>query len=200
MLVRFIEFLPLMAFFVSYRLTSDMILATAIVVSSCVLASLAVFALTRTLSRMQIFLTAAVILFGVPTVLLDDPQIIKWKVTVVDFILAGATGVCQYLLRKNPFHYLFGRELPLPPAAWNTLSSLWMIYFVLAGLLNVFIAFHLPGLTGISEAEAEAWWVDYKTFGNAVLNFIFAVFCAVWLYRKYPGLISDVKPQNTKNP
>ena len=190
MLIKVIEFLPVIAFFVSYRLTSDMITATAIVIGACLLSTVAEYLLTRTLSRMQVFLAGAIILFGVPTVLLNDPQIIKWKVTVVNLILASAIFVCQYLL---PFSYLFGREIPLPPEAFGKLAVWWMFYFVFAAGLNLVIAFCLPTLFGIDEKQAESLWVDYKTFGNAILNFIFALICGFWLFRTYPQLFQDLK-------
>ena len=198
-LIKVIEFLPVIVFFVSYRLTSNMIVATAMIVGSCIVASALEYMLTKSLSRMQIFLTAAVVLFGVPTVLLNDPEIIKWKVTVVNLILAFAIGFTQYILHKNPFSYLFGKELPLPPAAWNSLSTLWMFYFVFAAGLNVIIAFYLPALTGISAADAEIWWVDYNTFGNAILNFIFAIVCLAWLFKKYPNLMAQLNAKTNKD-
>ena len=148
---------------------------------------------------MQVFLTCAVILFGVPTILLNDPEIIKWKVTVVNLILATAIGICLFVLRKNPFSYLFGKELPLPQEAWNKLSLWWMIFFVFAAGLNVIIAFNLPALIGVSPEEAESLWVDYKTFGNGILNFVFALACGIWMLKKYPEYFSEIKSQNTKN-
>ncbi|MBQ9275244.1 MAG: septation protein IspZ [Succinivibrio sp.] len=191
-LVKIIEFLPVIAFFTAYRLTSDLILATAIVVGSCVAATALEYLLTRTLSRLQIFLLCAVLLFGLPTVLLRDPQIIKWKVTVVNLLFALAIFITQYLLHKNPFAYLFGKELPLPAPAWQTLSLLWMLYFILAALLNVIIAFYLPALLGISAQQAESWWVDYKAFGNAILNFIFAVLAMLYVFWRYPGALQSL--------
>lgn len=191
MFVKIVEFLPVIAFFVSYKLTSNMILATAIVVGSCIAATVLEYCITRTVSRMQVFLVCAVILFGLPTVLLNDPEIIKWKVTVVNLILAGAIFFCKYVLKKNPFSYLFGKEIPLPDAAWNSLATMWMIFFVLAAGLNVVIAFCLPSLTGITYQEAESCWVNYKTFGNAALNFIFALGCAFWLLKSYPEVLEE---------
>ena len=197
--VKIIEFLPVIAFFISYRLTSNMILATAFIVGSCIIATLIEYILVKRISRMQIFLTAAVIIFGVPTILLNDPQIIKWKVTVVNLILALAIGFTQYILHKNPFSFLFGKEISLPHQAWNSLSTLWMFYFIFAAGLNIIIAFHLPALTGISAADAESWWVDYKTFGNAILNFIFAIVCMVWLFKKYPALMHELNTKINKD-
>ena len=103
MLVKIIEFLPVIIFFVSYKMTSNLILATTLIVGSCVVATIAEAIITKKLSRMQVFLVFAVLIFGVPTILLKDPSIIKWKVTVVNMILATAIFFFQFILKKNPF-------------------------------------------------------------------------------------------------
>ena len=190
MLPKILEFAPAIASFAAYKLTSDLILATAVIVGSAVAAFVLQYLLYRKVSRMQIFVTVAVVLFGLPTVLLNDPQIIKWKITAVNLILALAIFICQVLLKKNPFAYLFGQEIQLPASAWLTLGRLWIGFFTFAAGINVIIAFCLPDLLGITPQEAEDWWVDYKTFGNAILNFIFALGCGLYLLRRNPELFA----------
>lgn len=198
MLVKIIEFLPVIIFFVSYKMTSNLILATALIVGSCVVATIAEAIITRKISRMQVFLVFAVLIFGVPTILLKDPSIIKWKVTVVNMILATAIFFFQFILKKNPFALLLGKELPLPDKAFATLSVYWMIFFFFSGLLNIVIAFCLPELFGITEDYAEELWVDYKTFGNSIINVIFALFTGFILIKKYPELLKN-NNLNNKN-
>lgn len=198
MLVKIIEFMPVIIFFVSYKMTSNLILATALIVGSCVVATIAEAIITRKISRMQVFLVFAVLIFGVPTILLKDPSIIKWKVTVVNMILATAIFFFQFILKKNPFALLLGKELPLPDKAFATLSVYWMIFFFFSGLLNIVIAFCLPDLFGIAEDYAEELWVDYKTFGNSIINVIFALITGFILIKKYPELLKN-NNLNNKN-
>lgn len=199
MLVKLIEFLPVIAFFGTYKFSSDLIVSTAVVVTACVIATALEYLITKKISRMQVFLLAAVLLFGIPTVLLRDPSIIKWKVTVVNLIFAAAIFIFQFLLRKNHFGYLFGQEIPLPPDAWKTMSAGFMVFFVFAAALNVVIAFFLPQLFGISEETAESLWVDYKSFGNGILNAVFAIILMVYIFRKNPQALEDaVKNRQAK--
>ena len=191
MLLKIIEFLPVIIFFVSYKMTSNLILATTLIVGSCVVATIAEAIITKKLSRMQVFLVFAVLIFGVPTILLKDPSIIKWKVTVVNMILATAIFFFQFILKKNPFSLLLGKELPLPDKAFATLSVYWMVFFFFSGLLNIVIAFYLPDLFGITKEYAEELWVDYKTFGNSIINVIFALFTGFVLIKKYPELLKN---------
>lgn len=191
MLVKIIEFLPVIIFFVSYKMTSNLILATTLIVGSCVVATIAEAIITKKISRMQVFLVFAVLIFGVPTILLKDPSIIKWKVTVVNMILATAIFFFQFILKKTPFSLLLGKELPLPDKAFATLSVYWMVFFFFSGLLNIVIAFYLPDLLGITKEYAEELWVDYKTFGNSIINVIFALFTGFVLIKKYPELLKN---------
>ena len=191
MLLKIIEFLPVIIFFVSYKMTSNLILATTLIVGSCVVATIAEAIITKKLSRMQVFLVFAVLIFGVPTILLKDPSIIKWKVTVVNMILATAIFFFQFILKKNPFALLLGKELPLPDKAFATLSVYWMVFFFFSGMLNIVIAFYLPDLFGITKEYAEELWVDYKTFGNSIINVIFALFTGFVLIKKYPELLKN---------
>jgi intracellular septation protein len=192
-MLKVLQFLPVILWFITYKMTSNLILSTAVIVVACVISTAVEYAMTKQLSRMQIFLVAAVLLFGLPTVLLNDPSIIKWKVTVVNFLFAATIFVFQFILKKNPFAFLFEKELPLPQEAYNTLSVWWMVFFVAAGLLNIVIAFYLPALIGVTEVEAEEIWVDYKTFGNAILNGIFALICGFVLLKKYPDIIKNIE-------
>lgn len=198
MLVKIIEFLPVIIFFVSYKMTSNLILATTLIVGSCVVATIAEAIITKKLSRMQVFLIFAVLIFGVPTILLKDPSIIKWKVTVVNMILAAAIFFFRFILKKNPFALLLGKELPLPDKAFATLSVYWMVFFFFSGMLNIVIAFYLPDLFGITKEYAEELWVDYKTFGNSIINVIFALFTGFVLIKKYPELLKNDNNLNNK--
>lgn len=191
-MLKILQFLPVVLWFITYKMTSNLILATAVIVVACLITTAIEYFMTRQLSRMQIFLVAAILIFGLPTVLLNDPAIIKWKVTVVNLLFAATIFVFQFILKKNPFAFLFEKELPLPEEAYNNLSLWWMVFFVLAGLLNIVIAFYLPALIGVTETEAEEIWVDYKTFGNAILNGVFALICGFVLLKKYPEIMKNL--------
>lgn len=191
MLLKIIQLLPVIAWFLVYKTTKNLVLATGVIIVGCVLATIFEYFLTKRIAKMQIFLVIAVIIFGLPTVLLNDPTIIKWKVTVVNMLFALAIFVCQFILKKNPFSMLFDKELKLPDQAFATLSLSWMIFFIFAGLLNIVIAFYLPDLFGITAQQAESLWVDYKTFGNAILNGAFALVCGGILIKKHPEILKE---------
>lgn len=197
MLIKILQFLPVIIFFVSYKTTSDLILATSLIIGSVLVCSALEYLVTKTVSRLQIFMIAAILVFGIPTVLLKDPNFIKLKISIVNLLLALAIFVFQVILKKNPFAYLLKKDLPIPDSAYALLSKMWMIFFVFAAGINIIIAFYLPELFGVTQQSAENLWVDYKTFGNAILNVVFTLFCGLIIYKKYPEALND--KLNNKN-
>ena len=193
MLAKILDFAPALAFFITYRMSSDLVLATGVIIACCLVSFALQYLVLHKVSRMQIFLTGAVVIFGIPTILLKDPEIIKLKVTVVNYVLALAILVFQNFLHKNPFSYLFGRELPLPDHIWSKLGTAFMLFFVFAGTLNLVIAFFLPTLLGIDSKNAESLWVDYKTFGTIILNTVFAFSLIFIMMRRYPEMMEAFK-------
>ena len=193
MLAKILDFAPAIAFFVTYRWSEDLVLATSVIIACCLLSFTLQYLLWRKASRMQVFLTIAVLLFGLPTILLKDPAIIMWKPSIVNWILAITIFVCQFILRRNPFAYLFGKEMPIPEHIWFKLGSYFMVYFVFAGLLNMVIAFHLPQIFNIDAKTAESYWVDYKTFGSTIINVTFTLFVFLVIMRRHPEAFAAFK-------
>lgn len=202
MLPKILDFAPAVAFFITYRVTNDLVFATGVIIACCLSSFILQYILWRKASRMQVFLTCAVLLFGLPTILLNDPQIIKLKVTVVNALLAIAILFCQYVLKKNPFSYLFGKEFPIPEHIWGKLGTSFAFYFIFIACLNMVIAFYLPTLFGIDEKHAESLWVDYKSFGNIILNCTFSLLLILFFYKRYPemrSIFSDYMASKNEN-
>lgn len=193
MLAKILDFAPAIAFFVTYRWTGDLVLATGVIIAGCILSFAIQYLLWRKTSRIQVFMTIAVMLFGLPTILLDDPQIIKWKPSVVNWILAITIGVLQFGLKRNPFAYLFGREMPLPEPIWFKLGSYFMFWFTFVGIVNMVVAFYTPYLFDIDLKTAESWWVNYKTFGSPALNVTFTIFIFAVVLRRHPEVLAMFK-------
>ena len=196
--MQLLEMLPVLAWYLTYYYTKDLVLSTAVIIGSTIVSAGIEWIIKKKLSKMQIFLIAAILLFGIPTVIFDDPAIIKWKVTVVNFIFSLTIFIFQYIIRINPFALFLSKELPLPMQAYNALGRYLMVYFVLAGLLNIVIAFYLPELFNITEERAEAIWVDYKTFYNAILNSIVILIYVVVLCIRYPEAMKKFSESKTK--
>ncbi len=193
MLSKLLELSPAVAFLGTYLYTYDMITTTIAIMATTVVAFSLQLIIFKHATRMQIMVAVAIIIFGLPTVLLNDPQIIKWKATVINILIAFIIALFQFVLKKNPFAFIFGKEIPLPADIWLKLSLIWMIYFIFNAFVNMVVAFYLPAIFNITEQQAELFWVNYKSYGNGILNMIFALSTGFYLYKKNPQAFAALK-------
>ena len=104
-----------------------------------------------------------VVVLGGMTLVLRDDNFIKWKPTLLYWIMGAVLLVSVTLLRKNPLGSFLGDKIELPPAVWNKLNLLWGGFFMGLGALNLFVA----------NTYSTDTWVNFKLFGVTGLIFIF---------------------------
>jgi intracellular septation protein len=96
-----LNFLPLAAFFLAYRL-GGIYVATGALMASMLLLAAVDWLRTRRVSTMHAISTALVLAFGTATLLLHDPRFIKWKATAFLWLMALAFLGSQFIGRA-PF-------------------------------------------------------------------------------------------------
>ena len=132
---------------------------------------------------MQWVSLGVIVLFGGATLLAQDENFIKWKPTVLYWLMGAALLVGQLLLRKNLIKSLMGGQVQLPDHAWNTLNWAWSGFFAAMGGLNLWIAYHFDTDT----------WVNFKMFGGLGLMLLFILVQAVYMSR-----FMQEKPQDSQ--
>ncbi len=123
-----------------------------------------------------------VTVLGGATIYFHSENFIKWKPTVLYWIMGGALLVGQVVFRKNGIKSLMGAQMKLPEPVWRTVNLSWVGFFAVMGLLNLYIAFNFETST----------WVNFKLFGGLGLMLLFVLVQAVYLNR-------HMKPSTTSN-
>ncbi len=82
-----------------------------------------------------------VAVFGGLTIFFHNDEFIKWKVTVIYALFAGALLFSQWVMKK-PLIQRMLVKLSLPQQVWSRLTA--AVFFILCGLANIYIAFWLP--------------------------------------------------------
>jgi intracellular septation protein len=77
------------------------------------------------------------------------------------------------ILKRNFLQSLMGAQLTLPEPVWLRLLWAWTGFFVLMGVVNLWVAFNFDLDT----------WVSYKLFGGMGLMLVFVVIQALYLSR-----------------
>ena len=122
---------------------------------------------------MQWLSLGVIVVFGGATLLAHSETFIKWKPTVLYWLMGGALLVGQVVLRKNLIKSLMGAQMELPDAAWNAMNWSWTGFFVAMGALNLWVAYQFDTET----------WVNFKLFGGLGLMLVFIVAQALYLSR-----------------
>ena len=182
-----LNLLPALCFFITYYLAppeNNLIYATFAIVASSLIAFALSYTIYKKVERMQIVILVILLIFAIPTIYFKDPSFIKWKVSIINIILAIALFICQFGFKKNIAEALTGIKNPIPENLWQRVTIAATIYLLALAAINYVLAFMLPDLFNIDPKKAESIWVNYKTYGNAILNFIFVAIAFNWLFNK----------------
>jgi len=168
-----LDFLPVVIFFIIYKMTGDIIIATAVLIPATLLQMLYSWLKTHRIETMQLVTLGLVVLLGGATVLLQDKTFIQWKPTVVNWLFAIAFLGSHFIGSKTIVERLMGSSISLPAQAWQHLNIAWIVFFVLMGIINLFVAYSF----------SEEIWVDFKLFGMLGLTVLFILAQGFYLSR-----------------
>jgi intracellular septation protein len=116
---------------------------------------------------------ALVVVMGGLTVWLHSETFIKWKPTLLYWVMALAFAVAWIGWRKNLVRVMLGSQMTLPDAVWQRLNIAWAAFFAAMGALNLWVAYTFSTPT----------WVNFKLFGIMGLLLVFALAQGVYLAR-----------------
>ena len=173
-----LDFFPIILFFVAFK-AAGIYIATGVAMA----ATLAQIGYMRwrngKVEPMQWISLGVIVLFGGATLISHNDTFIKWKPTVLYWLMGGALALGQLVFRKNLLKSLMGSQMELPDPAWRLMNWSWSGFFAVMGALNLWVAFNFDTDT----------WVNFKLFGGMGLMLVFVILQAVWLSRY-------IKPQS----
>jgi intracellular septation protein len=117
-----------------------------------------------------------VVVLGGATIWFHSETFIKWKPSVLYWVMGGAFWVSQTFFGRNLLQVLMGGQLELPAPVWRRLSVAWTVFFALMGVLNLYVAYNFS--TGT--------WVNFKLFGGIGLMLAFTLAQGVYISRHLP--------------
>ncbi len=112
-----------------------------------------------------------VMALGGATIYFHSESFIKWKPTVLYWVMGGALLLGQLVFKKNGIKSLMGSQMALPDAVWRIVNFSWVGFFTVMGFLNIWVAFNFSTST----------WVNFKLFGGLGLMLAFVLAQAVYL-------------------
>lgn len=108
---------------------------------------------------------AIIVVFGGATLLLHDEAFIKVKPTALYWLFALVLLFSKILFKKNLIRSLMEEKMSLPDRIWGQLNLAWSGFFILLGVLNLYVAWNF----------ATDTWVNFKLFGATGIMFVFII-------------------------
>jgi intracellular septation protein len=194
-----LEFAPLVAFFIAYRV-AGLYAATAVLMGAMAVLLIVDYVRLRRVPAMHALSAVLVFLFGTATLVLHDLRFIQWKPTVFFWLAAvaflGSQWIGKQTLTQRLLSAALGPETSGTQAAaepdrrvtestWKRLNLLWVVFYGLLGALNLFVAFNF----------SEHVWVPFKVIGLPIINLLFVGAQVAWLVRRGSADSGEPSPQ-----
>ncbi len=174
---QLIDFIPLIVFFTVYKMDPRVLelggqqldvggpfSATMFLMAASVIVYGGMFLKNKHLEKSQLITLGAVMLFGGMTLTFHDETFLKWKAPIVNWIFAMAFLGSQFIGEKPLVQRMMGHAITLPDEIWMKMNLSWVVFFILLGAANLFVAFTFHEI-----------WVDFKVFGSLILTFLFVI-------------------------
>ena len=169
----FFDFFPIILFFIFFKIY-DIYYATGVLMIAFVIQITYELIRYKKVDPMHIMTLVLVLVFGGLTIYFHNDRFIQWKVTVINWLFGAIVLISQYIFKKNLLQSILAKNIKMKTdKPWLTLNNVWIIYFILLGALNLYIAYAYPLST----------WVNFKTFGLIGITLVFVICQSVYLHK-----------------
>src|SRR5687767_6571964 len=166
------DLLPVLLFFIAFKL-ADIYVATAVAIATTFVQVAWLKLSSRRVDAMLWASFGIIVVFGGATLALQDETFIKWKPTVLYWLLGVVIAAAAKLFRRNLIRMMLSHQVQLPDPVWDRLNWSWVGFFAFMGALNLYVAYNY----------STDLWVNFKLFGGMGLMLVFVVAQALFLAR-----------------
>lgn len=175
------DLFPLLLFFAAYKYF-DIYAATGVAIAASVAQTAGFWFRHRRFETLHLVTLGVIVVLGGLTVFLRDDTFIKWKPTLVYWVLSVLVLGSQMLGTRTVIDRMLSAQITLPAPVWRRLNLSWGIFFLILGGLNLYVAFYY-GLGALDEATRTDLWVNFKVFGLMAITFVFVIAQAIVMAR-----------------
>ena len=162
------DLFPVILFFIAYKF-SNIYTATLVVIGATIFQVIYSKLVHKRVDKLLIFNAVLISVLGGTTLWLHDANFIKWKPSILYWLLSCALLFFQFFKKKNLVKNLMGKQIQLTEKGWDQISITSAVFFGVLGALNLYIAFNF----------SESTWVNFKLFGITGLIMCYAVFIGI---------------------
>ena len=178
------DLFPVILFFLAFKLY-DIFIATAVAIVAAIVQIGWLWFRRRQVDKMMWINLAVIVVFGGATLISQDETFIKWKPTVLYWLIATVLLLSNLIFRKNLIQTMLEKQIVVPSFVWNRLNLSWVSFFLTMGCINLYVAFSFSVDT----------WVTFKLFGATGLMLVFII-VQMMMIGKY---LKDMPPAVVEN-
>lgn len=171
------DFFPAIAFLVALYIPEHreegVYLATKVIIITSFLQVIISWLITRRIEKQYLIIFIVVLILGSATLWLHDERFIKWKPTLVFWIFSLVCLASEFIGKQNFPQKMMGHLFDAPNKIWRHVNISVVIFFILLGLSNLFVAYNFDTET----------WAFFKVFGIMGINFIYILGLVIYLSR-----------------
>lgn len=168
------DWLPILLFFVAYKM-ADLYVATAVAIVASIVLMGWMRLRSMPIDKMQWVSLGLIVVFGGATLLLQDERFIKLKPSLLYGLFGLGLLIPQLFMGTRLIEKLLAGKIELPVHAWARLNAAWGVFFVGMAALNLWVA---------ANFSTDAW-VDFKLFGTIGLMLVF-ILAQGWYISRFP--------------
>lgn len=172
-----VDFFPVLAFFIAFYVPGDreqaIYVATAAAIAASAIQMAGLRLMRQRIEKMHVITFLLILVLGGATLLLHDKTFIKWKPTAVNWLFALVFLGSQFVGEKPLAQRMMEQAVQLPRALWQRLNLSWVLFFLLMGCANLYVAYTF----------SDEIWVNFKMWGILGLTFAFVIGQSLFLAR-----------------
>jgi intracellular septation protein len=151
----FFDFLPILLFFIAYKLYGIYV-ATAVAIAASILQVGWGWVTRKKLEMMHLATLGLILVFGGMTIALRDPIFVMWKPTLVNWLFAAVFLGSHFVGGKSLIERMMSHAVDLPARVWPRLNMLWVLFFFISGLVNLYVVYDYSGFYEAQQALITA--------------------------------------------
>ena len=167
-----LDFVPVLLFFISFKMYGIYV-ATTVGIVSTALQVILTRLIRKKYDNQQLVTLVVFVFFGGMTLYFHNPIFVKWKPSVVFWIFGCVLFLSQFIGKKPIMQRMLEKVLEekatLPDLIWKRLNLAWTLFFITLGTINIYIAY----------TYSTDIWVNFKVYGIMGLLLIFSFFQAI---------------------
>jgi len=150
-----IDFFPIILFFIAYKLYGIYVATITAIIASLVQVAWLRWKHGR-FETMPLVTLALIAVFGGLTLLLRDPIFVMWKPTIVNWLFALAFVGGSLIGQRPLVERMMGGAIKVPATIWRRLNWAWVSFFLVSGIVNLFVVYVASGFYQAEQALIAA--------------------------------------------